>query len=272
MDATIDTDATIDSVSEIVNNISNDSVSRSYVCNTNETGYIRYIEELKEYQKCNGKKRESYIKIISQNKNSSDANTSITESKPLKENTFNIEGIDTCESGDKRFFAVDSSYEKCDDGRWQKLDEIWIELPESNEVITQNKFIPNARFDTAFVLRPAKAQNGGKVRCTFDGSEPDSTTKIFPKEKLIDTTTVVRCTEFLNNIPQQKQTETYFIDESILMPVLSISVDPEYVNDYLNATPCEPNPCYEAKFWEDVEYPAHVEYFGQGSSSEQKRL
>lgn len=54
------------------------------------------------------------------------------------------------------------------------------------------------------------------------------------------------------------------------MPVVSISVAPIYVQDYLDASPCKPAPCKEAKFWEDVEYPTHVEYFAEGSSSKNK--
>lgn len=54
------------------------------------------------------------------------------------------------------------------------------------------------------------------------------------------------------------------------MPVVSISVAPIYVQDYLDASPCKPDPCKEAKFWEDVEYPTHVEYFAEGSSSKDK--
>lgn len=54
------------------------------------------------------------------------------------------------------------------------------------------------------------------------------------------------------------------------MPVVSISVNPEYVRNYLNAKPCNPHPCYEAIFWKDVEYPTHVEYFVEGSSAKEK--
>ncbi len=54
------------------------------------------------------------------------------------------------------------------------------------------------------------------------------------------------------------------------MPVVSISVNPYYVKEYLDEEPCSPAPCKGAKFWEDVEYPTHVEYFPEGSSSKEK--
>jgi hypothetical protein len=54
------------------------------------------------------------------------------------------------------------------------------------------------------------------------------------------------------------------------MPVVSISVAPIYVQKYLDGKPCLPEPCDNGKFWEDIEYPAHVEYFAEGSSSKTK--
>lgn len=54
------------------------------------------------------------------------------------------------------------------------------------------------------------------------------------------------------------------------MPVVAISVVPEFYNDYVTAPPCKPDPFYGAKFWEDDEFPAHVEYFPKGSLSKEK--
>jgi hypothetical protein len=136
--------------------------------------------------------------------------------------------------------------------------------------IDSKKYIPEAIFSHPFVLQAALPKLEGIVRCTFDGSEPDQGTEPFLTDKEINKTTVVRCTEFVQNEPKQKQTETYFIDESIKMPIVSISVAPTYLNEYLDAPPCEPAPCKSAKFWEDVEYPVHVEYFAEGSDTKTK--
>lgn len=118
-----------------------------------------------------------------------------------------------------------------------------------NAIIAQaasRTLIPAAGFKKTFTLSPPSTQ--GIVQCTFDGSEPDSTTKAFLEDRLIDTTTVVRCYEFIGGILAKKQTETYFVNEKINMPVVSISVDPYYVKEYLDAEPCKPYPCYSAKF------------------------
>lgn len=134
--------------------------------------------------------------------------------------------------------------------------------------VEPGKLIPSADFSSPFILYPPQTQDA--VRCTFDGSEPDSSTQTFTKEKIIDSTTVVRCAEFKDGKISLQQTETYFVNEDINMPVISISVAPNYVQDYLDAKPCSPSPCKSAKFWEDVEYPTHVEYFAEGSLSKKK--
>ena len=152
-----------------------------------------------------------------------------------------------------------------------KNDSVIINMDSLIAIIAQTAsqaLIPEAGFKKAFTLLPPLTL--GFVKCTFDGSEPDSTTPAFSEARLIDTTTVVRCYEFINEKPIRQQTETYFINEKINMPVVSISVDPYYVKEYLDAAPCTPAPCLSGKFWEEVEYPTHVEYFANGSSSEKK--
>lgn len=125
-----------------------------------------------------------------------------------------------------------------------------------------------AGFYSAFTWKSPKAEHGGLVRCSFDGSEPAPVLE--PVESLdVVKTTVVRCYEFVGTDIVAKSTSTYFIDETIEMPVVSISVAPEYFLNYLSLPKCSPDPCYSASFWEEVEYPVHVEYFAEGSSSKE---
>lgn len=229
-------------------------------CSDDEIGDIYYYVAEAEYKKCeNGQWLHIDIKSSAHDTLQIPTDTSITENY-------------ICENGDKKFIAKDSSYVQCLDDNWEPIDESWLVIPISERFlqVKQGKFIPDANFNTPFTLQPPQPLNNGEVKCTFDGSEPDSTTPAFTENKIIDTTTVVRCYEFANGEIKQKQTETYFINESIGMPVVSISVDPMYVKDYLDAEPCKPDPCFEAKFWEDVEYPTHVEYFAEGSEAKEK--
>ena len=108
------------------------------------------------------------------------------------------------------------------------------------------------------------------IRCTFDGTQPTSTTAETKTPVIIKKNTAVQCFEFAGDSAVARRTETYFIDESVAMPIVAITVDPEFFDEYLTAPTCKPDPCYSGKFWDDVEFPTHVEYFAKGSSSPQK--
>ncbi len=237
-------------------------------CTLDEDGDIVYKSQNGEFLKCEDKKQ-VHVDIDVKPLDSLDfpSDTALASS-----DTIPKIDIPECIDGDKRYKAFDSSYAECKNGQWEPIRESWTIIPISERFlpVPQGKFIPNASFNTPFTLQPPQSLNHGTVRCTFDGSEPDTTTQPFTENKLVDSTTVVRCYEFVADTIVQKQTETYFINESINMPVVSISVDPTYVKDYLDAEPCKPGPCFEAKFWEDVEYPTHVEYFAEGSSAKAK--
>ena len=146
-----------------------------------------------------------------------------------------------------------------------------IPKEESNSYLNvQARLLPEAGFYEPFTLTPPKAQFGGSVKCTFDGSEPQADTDVFAEDVFIDKTTTVRCTEYRNSLAVGSSTETYFINEDINMPVVSISTDPDYVETHIKAPPCSPNPCKSAAFWDGMENPVHVEYFDKGSLSAKK--
>ena len=199
------------------------------------------------------------------------------DSSSVKKDSANVKKDSSSVKKDSANVKKDSSSVKKDstnvkkDSSSVKKDSTSVKKDSTNvisERITFTQLLPDAGFKEPFTLSPPMAF--GIVRCTFDGSEPDSTTPAFSEAQSIDSSTVVRCAEFINGHVARKQSETYFINEEINMPVVSISVAPIYVKDYLDGKPCKPDPCENAKFWEDVEYPAHVEYFAEGSSSKAK--
>lgn len=140
------------------------------------------------------------------------------------------------------------------------------EQEPSVESSSSSVFLPPAGFYAPFTLAAPTPQNGGIVRCTYDGSEPNLATAQAINHP-ISGTTAVRCYEFVGNDIVYKETQTYFINENVVMPVVAISVAPEYFDDYLSAPKCSPDPCYNARFWDEVEFPVHVEYFANGSKS-----
>lgn len=117
---------------------------------------------------------------------------------------------------------------------------------------------------------PAPQNEGGVVRCTFDGTEPTSDSEPLTEPLAVEKSMVIRCTEFVADTAAAKSTETYLIGESVSMPVVAVTVPDWYYNEILKAEPCKPDPCKEAKFWLDTAVHAHVEYFAEGSASTAK--
>ncbi|MCQ2093315.1 MAG: CotH kinase family protein [Fibrobacter sp.] len=117
---------------------------------------------------------------------------------------------------------------------------------------------------------PTPTVEGGVVRCTFGGEEPTMETAQMTAPVKVDSSTVVRCYEFLQDSVVAQSTETYLIGESVSMPVVAVTVPPWYYKDILKADPCKPDPCKDAAFWLDTAVVAHVEYFPNGSSSVSK--
>lgn len=117
---------------------------------------------------------------------------------------------------------------------------------------------------------PTPTVEGGVVRCTFDGTEPTLASEPLMEPKTVESSTVIRCTEFVADTAAAKSTETYLIGETVAMPVVAVTVPDWYYKEILKADPCKPDPCSEAKFWLDTAVAAHVEYFPNGSSSVSK--
>ena len=165
--------------------------------------------------------------------------------------------------------AISSSSNAKDD------PEIGEKEPEKEGVV----LLPPAGFYSELTIPVPLPQQNGKIYCSYDGSEPnpkDSASLEFTEPLSIEKNTVVRCAEFVNDSAVRKSTQTYFIGETVAMPVVAISVSPMlFVNNYTNSKDgryCSEggDPAYCPWIMEDVEYPVHVEYFADGSSSNKK--
>ena len=153
--------------------------------------------------------------------------------------------------------------------------EIGEKEPEKEGVV----LLPPAGFYSELTIPVPLPQQNGKIYCSYDGSEPnpkDSTSLEFTEPLSIEKNTVVRCAEFVKDSVVRKSTQTYFVGETVAMPVVAISVSPMlFVNNYTNSKDgryCSEggDPAYCPWIMEDVEYPVHVEYFADGSSSNKK--
>ena len=132
--------------------------------------------------------------------------------------------------------------------------------------------LPSSGFYNELSIFKSVVQYGDTVRCTFDGSAPVPETKKFDASYDVKKSTVVRCAEFVSDTITCKSEGTFFIQETVRMPVVSISVDPNQMFDpdtgyYSKGVDSCTYPCKEANYWQDLELPVHVEYFEEGSSS-----
>ena len=122
-------------------------------------------------------------------------------------------------------------------------------------------------YSEPITLNPPTSTDGASVRCTFDGSVPDKNTPVFSSSQFLEKSTVVRCGAFKDGLLTKTiVTNTFFISETVSMPVLSIAVDPYDMFDSANGyysqgiASCA-EPCYDANYFKDIELPVHVEFF-----------
>ena len=159
-------------------------------------------------------------------------------------------------------------------------------------------FLPKAGFYSNLTIEPPTPQKGGQIKCTFDGSFPTQNSESITQAKQITQNTVVRCSEFVNGQAADTTTQTYFINETVSMPVVALTVNHTDMFDSSrglyatgdltnnggmgmmggfgggnvsdNNNPKCTEPCQQANFWKDTELPVHVEYFEKGSSTTEK--
>jgi len=106
------------------------------------------------------------------------------------------------------------------------------------------------------------------IRFTLDGSEPDYSSPIYSTPIYIDSTTVLKAKAFnLSMMPSRTLTNTYFINFSSNLRVVSLSTNPgnffddEYGIYALGDSAETTFPYFGANFWQDWERPVHVELF-----------
>lgn len=128
-------------------------------------------------------------------------------------------------------------------------------------------------------LNPPNVSDGLKVRCTQDGSAPTKSSAEFNAPITISQNTVLRCAAYKDGLlTKNVVTNTYFIGESIKMPVVAVSVDPNFFEYYYKKTNGgEPDMKHDRMYAPNESYPddsgemaAHIEYFENGSSSKEK--
>lgn len=128
--------------------------------------------------------------------------------------------------------------------------------------------LPAGFYSGAQTVSLSSPTPGAVIRFTTDGGTPKATSPVYLSPVIIDSTKVIRARAFIGNLlPSEVMTNTYFIDESFTLPVVSLSTTPGYLFDwntgiYMLGPNAETDiPFMGANFWQEWEIPAHIEYF-----------
>jgi hypothetical protein len=117
-------------------------------------------------------------------------------------------------------------------------------------------------------------QPGDTIRYTLDGSQVTDSSLLWLNPVMIDSTRVMRARVFKSGLlPGKENINTYFINDTSTLSVVSISLNPHDLWDWEEGIyVMGPNaqtafPFFDANFWQDWAKESHVEYF-----DEQKNL
>ena len=135
------------------------------------------------------------------------------------------------------------------------------------------RLLPPAGFYSELTIPVPAPLYGGKIRCTYNGSKPTTESTEFTEPYKVTRNTPIRCAEFIGDSIARESSHTFFINETVAMPVVAISVDSVFFRErYGNTSDCYGANPYSCKvpIMEEAEYPVHVEFFEKGSASVKK--
>ena len=128
-------------------------------------------------------------------------------------------------------------------------------------------------FDDATTVKIQANKSTAAIYYTTDGTRPTSYSKRYRNYISIDSTAVLRAVAYLNGKKSRILTGSYFIKDSISLPVVSVSIQPEVLFDpykgvFLRGPNASPKfPFNGANFYSRKEFPAQVEIFETDKTS-----
>lgn len=170
----------------------------------------------------------------------------------------------------------DVSWGITDGGIWKYFDKPTPEAPNTNSNAYDNlapaldlSQLKGGFYNDPVTINPPSLPSGVKLRCTQDGSIPTKNSQEFNSPITISKSGPLRCSVFKDGaLTTQVVTKTFFIGESVAMPVVAVSVNPEFFQKaYIKTSASNPDGA-PAGLYEDQEFPVHVEYFPKGSASD----
>lgn len=199
----------------------------------------------------------------------SEESSSAPDEEELSSSSSDIESSESKKTGESSSSFAESSESK------EKSSCSSAEVSSSSAISSSSqkvKIITNIEggfYSSAVTLVPPEIPSGHVLRCLQNGSIPTAESSEFSEPLTIDRNVSLRCVAFKNNVAVDTLTKTFFIAEKVDMPIVSISVDSAFFKEHYVKTDCDaPSDCQDSMaLFQKKEYPVHVEYFENGSSS-----
>jgi hypothetical protein len=128
--------------------------------------------------------------------------------------------------------------------------------------------LPGGFYSSYVTVALSAGSPNDTIYYTLDGSEPTDTSEIYKGSIEITSTKVLRAKAFKSGfLPSKTLTNTYLIDFTTTLPVISLSTAPanlfdEHTGIYVLGDNAQSEfPYWGANFWQDWERPVHVELF-----------
>ncbi len=113
-----------------------------------------------------------------------------------------------------------------------------------------------------------KTTPGGVIRYTTNGNEPTTSSTQYSSSLNVSSSKTIRAKVFASGyLPSETITNTYIINETTHLPVITITTDSLNLWDYntgiyvMGPNASTTSPYQGANFWQDWEKPANIEYF-----------
>lgn len=195
----------------------------------------------------------------------------------LKDASGSIADLDTIGS-----MELNNTYGRRPDGgnNWYYFDTPTPDTSNNSSAFYTNYLgKPGFSLPAGFYNSPqttSLSTSSGIVRYTLDGSDPKQSSAIYSSPIHIDSTMVIRARVYSSNpfeLPGEILTNSYFINEDISLPVVSLTSDPYNLFDYnYGIYVFGPGadtvnlPFAGSNFWKGWERPANIEYFDKSGS------
>ena len=170
----------------------------------------------------------------------------------------------------------DMSWGITDGGIWKYFEKATPEAPNTKSTAYDElaptldlSQIKGGFYNDQVTINPPSLPSGVTLRCTQDGSLPTKNSQEFNSPVTFTKSAPFRCSAFKDGaLTTQVVTKTFFIGETVNMPVVAISVDPSFFNKAYIKTDAEKPDAAPSGLYEEQEFQVHVEYFPKGSSSD----